>query len=70
MKLRCIGKSNTNSLPAPTDLTKNPSGEKKLVFKDANQKSATMVPWEFAIELEPWRPIFENVLIFETKGGC
>ena len=30
MKPECIGKSNTNNLPAPTDLTENPYGEKKL----------------------------------------
>ena len=39
----CIGKSNTNNLPAPTDLTENPYGKKKLVFNDATQKSASMV---------------------------
>jgi hypothetical protein len=35
MEPGCIGKSNTNNLPAPTDLTENPYGKKKLVFKDA-----------------------------------
>jgi hypothetical protein len=39
----CIGKSNTYNLPAPTDLTENPHGKKKLFFKDATQKTATMV---------------------------
>jgi hypothetical protein len=44
MKPGCIGKSNTNNLPAPTDLTENLYGKKKLVFyKDATQKSASMV---------------------------
>jgi hypothetical protein len=43
MKPGCIGKSNTNNLPAPTDLMKNPHGKKKLVFKDATQKSASVV---------------------------
>jgi hypothetical protein len=43
MKPGCIGQSNTKNLPAPTDLTKNPYGKKKLVFKDATQKSATLV---------------------------
>jgi hypothetical protein len=38
-----IGKFNTNNLPATTDLTENPYGEKKLFFKDATQKSATLV---------------------------
>jgi hypothetical protein len=28
MKPGCIGKSNTNNLPAPTDLTENPYGKK------------------------------------------
>jgi hypothetical protein len=28
----CIGKSNTNNLPAPTDLTENPYGKKNFVF--------------------------------------
>jgi hypothetical protein len=31
MKPGCIGKSNTNNLPAPTDLTENPKG-KKIFF--------------------------------------
>jgi hypothetical protein len=44
MKPGCIGKSNTDNLPAPTDLTENPHGKKKLIFNDATQKSATMVP--------------------------
>jgi hypothetical protein len=26
-------------------------------------------PWGIAVELESWRPILENVLIFEKKGG-
>jgi len=69
MKLGCIGKSNTNNLPAPTDLTENPQGEKKLFFEDATQKSASMVRCGIAIESVPWRPIFENVLIFEIRGG-
>ena len=29
----CIGKSNTNNLPAPTDLTENPYLKKKLFLK-------------------------------------
>jgi hypothetical protein len=45
MKPGCMGKSNTNyNLPAPTDLTGNPYGKKKLFFKDATQKSASVVP--------------------------
>jgi hypothetical protein len=30
MERGCIGKSNTNSLPAPTDLTQNPYGKKNF----------------------------------------
>jgi hypothetical protein len=59
MKPGCIGNSNTKNLPAPTDLTENPYGEKKLFFKDATQKSATIVA-----------DFLKNVLIFEKKGGC
>jgi hypothetical protein len=32
MEPGCIGKSNTNNLPAPTDLTKNPKGKIKPFF--------------------------------------
>ena len=46
----CIGKSNTNNLPAPTDLTENPYLKKKLFFKDATQKSASVVEPEIAVE--------------------
>jgi hypothetical protein len=38
-----IGKSNTNNLPAPTDLIENPYVKKTLFFKDATQKSARVV---------------------------
>ena len=60
MKPGCIEKSNTNNLPAPTDLTENPYLKKKLFFKDATQKSASMVAPEIAVEVQPWRPIFEK----------
>jgi hypothetical protein len=40
---------NTNNLPTLTDLTENPNGKKKLVFKDATQKSAPLVPQGIAI---------------------
>jgi hypothetical protein len=57
----CIGKSNTNNLPAPTDLTENPyAKKKKLFFNDATQKSASVVVGGIAIELRPQRPIFEK----------
>jgi hypothetical protein len=64
-----IGKSNTNNLPAPTDLTKNSYGKKKLFFKDATQKSASMVLSGIEIELEPWSPIFEKCPHLREKGG-
>ena len=59
MEPGCIGKSNTNNLPAPTDLTENPYGKKKLFFKDATQKSASMVEHGIDIQFQPWSPIFE-----------
>ena len=65
----CIGKSNTNNLPAPTDLTENPYGKKNLFFKDATQKSATMVASEIAIEVQPSWPIFEKCPHLREKGG-
>jgi hypothetical protein len=33
MKPGCIGKSYTNNLPAPTDLTENPYGKKNIFLK-------------------------------------
>ena len=43
-----------------------------LFLEDENffQKSARVVLGVIAVELEPREPIFENVLIFEKKGGC
>jgi hypothetical protein len=38
-----MGKSNTNNLPAPTDLTKNPYGKKNLFCFGVSQKSASVV---------------------------
>jgi hypothetical protein len=32
MQPGCIGKSNTNNLPTPTDLTENPCGEKNFIL--------------------------------------
>jgi hypothetical protein len=69
MEPGCIGKSNTKNLPAPTDLTENPHGKKKLFFKDATQKSATMVLGGIAIELETSWPIFEKCPHLREKGG-
>ena len=70
MESRCIGKSNTNNLPAPTDLTENPYEKKKLFFKDATQKSASLVPWGIAVESEPTKPIFEKCPHLRERGGC
>jgi hypothetical protein len=33
IKAGCIGKYNTNNLPAPTDLAENPYGKKNLFLK-------------------------------------
>ena len=65
----CIGKSNTNNLPAPTDLTENPYLKKKLFFKDATQKSASVVPRGIGIKMVPRRPIFEKCSHLREKGG-
>ena len=70
MKPGCIGKSNTNNLPAPTNLNENPYGKKNLFFKDATQKSATMVASEIAVEVQPSWPIFEKCPLLREKGGC
>jgi hypothetical protein len=43
--------------------------KKKLVFKDATQKSASMVVSGIEIELQPWRPIFEKFSHLREKGG-
>jgi hypothetical protein len=69
METVCIGKSNTNNLPAPTDLTENLYGKKILFFKDATQKSASVVPRGIFIELVPRRPIFEKCSHLREIGG-
>ena len=69
MKPGCIGKSNTNNLPAPTDLTENPYLKKKLFFNGAAQKSASMVPRGIDIKMVPWSPIFEKCPHLREKGG-
>ena len=69
MKPGCIGKSNTNNLPAPTDLTGNPYEKKKQFFKDATQKSARVVAPESAVEVQPREPIFEKCPHIREKGG-
>ena len=65
----CIGKPNTNNLPTPTDMTENPYGKKKLFFKDATQKSATLVQWGIVVEFLPTWPIFEKCPHLREKGG-
>ena len=65
----CIGKSNTNNLPAPTDLAENPYLKKNLFFKDATQKSAPLVQWRIAVEFVPTEPIFEKCPHLRDKGG-
>jgi hypothetical protein len=69
MELVFIRKTNTNSLPAPTDLTKNPYRKKNTFLKDATQKSARVVQWGIAIEFVPREPIFEKCYL-RDKGGC
>jgi hypothetical protein len=69
MKAGCIGKSNTNNLPAPTDLIKSPYGEKKLFFNDATQKSARVVPHGIEINMVPREPIFEKCPHLREKEG-
>jgi hypothetical protein len=74
IKPGCIRKSQTNNLPAPTDMTENPYGEKKLFFRDATQKSASVVLSRIQFWIVPWyhgarRPIFEKCSRLREKGG-
>jgi hypothetical protein len=69
VKPGCIGKSNTNNLPVPTDLTENPYGKNTLFFKDTTQKSARVVERRIAIECQPREPIFEKCSHLREKGG-
>jgi hypothetical protein len=57
IKPGCIVKSNTNNLPPPTDLTKNPYGKKKFFCFGVSQKSASVVQWGIAVEFVPRRRI-------------
>jgi hypothetical protein len=57
MKPGCIGKSNTDNLPAPTDLTEN-LYKKKKICNDATQKSAPWALFRIPTELEPMESIF------------
>ena len=65
------GKSHTNNLPAPTDLSLNPYVQKTLFFEDATQKSASVVRCGTVILVEsvPRRPIFEKYSHLREKGG-
>ena len=69
MEPGCIGKSHTNNLPAPTDLTDNPYGQIFLFCFGVSQKSACMVRCGIAIESVPRRPIFEKCSHLRDKGG-
>ena len=69
MEPGCIGKSNTNNLPTPTDLTENSYGKKKLFFNDATQNSARVVPRGIEIKMVPREPIFEKCPHLREKGG-
>jgi hypothetical protein len=70
MKPGCIGKSNTNNLPGPTDMTENPYGKKIFFFfTNATQKLARVVKRGIAIEFQPREPIFEKCSHLREKGG-
>jgi hypothetical protein len=69
MEPGCTGKSNTNNLPAPTDLTENPYGKNNFLFKDATQKSDPLVRCGIVIESETTEPIFEKCPHLREKGG-
>ena len=69
MEPGCIGKSNTNNLPAPTDLTENPYGKKNFFCFGVSQKSASVVAPEIEVEVQPREPIFEKCPHLREKGG-
>jgi hypothetical protein len=46
-----------------------PTGKKTFFFKDATQKSASMVVSGIAVELQPWSPICEKCPHLRGKGG-
>jgi hypothetical protein len=72
MEPGCMGKSNTNNLPVPSDLNESPYKKKKKLFKAANQKLATSVHFRIVIECtdEQHGRFLKNVFIFEIKGEC
>jgi hypothetical protein len=66
-----IGKSDTDNLPAPTDLSENPYGRKPFFSRfGVSQKSASVVLGGITVELEPRKPIFEKYFYLREKGGC
>jgi hypothetical protein len=69
MKPGCIGKSNTNFLPAPTDLTENPYGKKTFFCFGVSQKSASVVRCGILIESVPRSSTFEKCSHLREKGG-
>jgi hypothetical protein len=46
VKPGCIGKSNTNNLPVPTDLTENPYGKKHFLLK---MKLKNRLAWFYSV---------------------
>jgi hypothetical protein len=68
IKPGCIGKSNTNNLPVPTDLIENPYG-KFFFFNDATQHSATMVQRGLDSAFVPTWPNFGNCSHRRETGG-
>ena len=71
MEPGCIGKSNTNNLPGPTDVTKNPYGKKTLFLKlqVKNWLAWYNGEWGIALEFVPREPIFEKCSHLREKGG-
>jgi hypothetical protein len=63
--------SHISNLPTPTDFINNPYGQKLCLFW-VIQKSASMVVFEIALELQPWWPIFEKCSHLRDKelGGA
>jgi hypothetical protein len=64
-----MGKSNTNNLPAPTDLTENPYKRKNTFFERYNSKIGLRGSIWDCLALEPRRPIFEKCPHLREKGG-
>ena len=56
-------------LPTPTDVIENPCGKKTIFFRDATQKSASLVPRGIAIEVVPTWPMFSSSRKSMRKRG-